>query len=154
MRSVIVWLCGQPWRWTVQSVASMSRSAPSRARAYLTQLVSLRVLVIEDTEAFRPGPGWAQWVRKQSLSHPGGSSREYRRAAAERAEQYRAEHQERMRLASVLRSKRGGRPVAPIARAAQVSHSVLFDLEAGRITVRPETLARIMKALEELCREN
>jgi hypothetical protein len=153
MRACILWLGQQPWRWNARSVWSMVRAQPARARAYLTQLVSLRVLVVED-DTFQPGPAWSNWSSQFTTSLPGGNSREYRRAAAERAENYRQQHEERQRLGAWLRAKRGQRSVASVARAAQVSHSVLFDLEAGRTTVKAETLARITQALEDGCREN
>jgi hypothetical protein len=153
MRACIVWLCQQPWRWDERSVWSMARSQPARARAYLTHLVHLRVLVRQEGE-YRQGPVWLSWSQQFSRTHPGGHSRAYRRDANLRAETYREQHRERQQLAGLLRSKRAGRPVLAIARAAGVSHSVLFDLEAGRITVRAETLARIMQALEVGCRAN
>lgn len=153
MRSVVRWLCQQPWRWTVVSVSTMSRVTESRARAFITQLVKERVIVEEDG-AYKAGPALQKWARERRCSHPGGNSLAYRNAAAERAATYQQQHEERMLLAEQLRKKRGKRSVASIARLANISHSVLFDLEAGRVTVRTSTLARIFQALEDRCQEN
>lgn len=153
LRSAVLWLLEQPYRWNAESVASLTGLSPSRARAYLTKLAEDGVLRDDGSGCYTHSWCYIAWKERTPETEPGGNARAYQDARRERLETYFEQHQARIRLGRQLKELRGQLPASHVADRAHITRQVLNRIERGLVRVRITTLERIVHAIEELKHE-
>lgn len=152
-RCAVLWLLDQPYRWNAATVASITGQDLARARAYCTHLVTDDVLKEDQDGCYTHSWAYITWKDQIARSRPGGNSRTYLQAQADRAEIYQEQHEARMNLGRQLVVLRGQLPQAYVAERALIARMNLYRIEKGLIRARVETVERILAAIEELKRE-
>lgn len=152
-RCAVLWLLEQPYRWNAATVASITGQDLGRARAYCTHLVTDDVLKEDQDGCYTHSWAYIGWKDLIARSRPGGNSRTYLQAQAERADLYQEQHEARMNLGRQLAVLRGEISQRAVAELAQLNQSSLLRIEKGLIRAKVDTVQRILEAIEELKRE-
>lgn len=153
MRAAVLWLLEQEHRWNCQTVASITGCDGSRAKAYCTQLATDDVLKEDAEGCYTHSWAYIGWKEQVAASRPGGNSREYLAAQAERNDLYQEQHQARMNLGRQLLQLRGSLPQATVAERAKINRRNLYRIEKGLIRAKVDTVQRILDAIEAMRHE-
>jgi AraC-like DNA-binding protein len=141
LRSTIATLVMQPRPWHAGNAAALANVSRDRALAYLAQLTARGVLVLVDGR-WDAGPAWPAFSGQRACSRP-------RVARIEIIETHTGRIRRKRGLADLIIARRmqQGLTQEELATEAGVSRRQVIRMELCQKDARPETIARVLRAL-------